>query len=318
MLRRIDRIITHRQPHLDELVAIFLLRQYGESLFPGVRRADIEFWRPDTSSLGSRTAEDYEAEGTLLIGIGGGRFDEHAVSGKERVAGKCAANLVAEAIRCSRRAEVQNLIRYTSSNDLNGKVAGFELAEGVRAMNRLYPDDPLRVWRWTNEWLRAHHAQQVQFHREARRAFEERAQIVELTLGDQVLKLVSIQTDADQVKAYAFSRFGGFAAVVVQRNSRGNIQVFVNKRYDLDLTPAVAAIRLSELGARGQNPVIGAEYTEEGMLADVPEWYYFLEGQMLLNGSHTAPDVVPTGLSLESVTQMVRYAIRQQTSTKEE
>lgn len=314
MPQSISKIITHNQPHLDELVAIFLLKQYGERLFPGIRRAAIEFCRPESPAQGGKTAEEYEREGILLVGIGGGRFDEHATPGKERDVGKCATSLVAEAIKCSRRAELQSLIRYTTSNDLGGKVAGFELAEGVRVMNRLHSDDPQRVWRWTNEWLRAHHAQQQEFHQAAKRTFEADALAFELVFGEEKLKLASIQTDADQVKAYAFSRYGGFVAVVVQRNSRGNIQIFVNKFYGLDLVPVAAAVRLGELAARRRDPVIGTDYRVEGTVADVPEWYFFLEGQMLLNGSLTAPDVPPSALSLEEVTEIVRTAIRRSPS----
>src|SRR3954464_7736739 len=103
---RYIKIIAHPQPHLDELVAMFLLRDYGPRFYRGIDYAKLEFIRPE-DVLGSRTPEELEAEGILLIGVGGGRFDEHGAAGEAKTLGKSAASLVAEAIQCSHRQELE-------------------------------------------------------------------------------------------------------------------------------------------------------------------------------------------------------------------
>ena len=36
-------ILTHERPHLDEIVAIWFLRKFGEQRFPGISKAAITF-----------------------------------------------------------------------------------------------------------------------------------------------------------------------------------------------------------------------------------------------------------------------------------
>ena len=301
----INRIITHEQPHLDELFAIFLLQRFGREMFPGIDHATIEFSRKASVANGSSTPEELEAQGILLIGIGGGRFDEHPVAGKPRKDGDCAASLVARAIRCHRRPELNRLLKYTTSNDLNGVTSTFELAEMVRLMNRQFPHNPYRVWTWTQQALSAYVDQQHAFFHEARIAIKNDGVLSTVTLDGAIHKVLSIQTEAAQVKAYAFSRNGAYHAVVVQRNGKGHVQVFSNKHYRLDLQGVVALIRRAELNAAGEEPDDASDYTTSGTMPEVPQWHYFLEGQMLLNGSMTDPDATPTLLSLEDVTSIV-------------
>ena len=40
----IKKILIPNKPHLDPIAAIFLLKQYGQKVFPGVDKAEIIFW----------------------------------------------------------------------------------------------------------------------------------------------------------------------------------------------------------------------------------------------------------------------------------
>ena len=38
-----NEIVTHERPHLDEIVAIWLLRRFGETRFPGISQAKVSY-----------------------------------------------------------------------------------------------------------------------------------------------------------------------------------------------------------------------------------------------------------------------------------
>ena len=66
----IHTIVLYPRPHPDNIVALYLLREFGEQHFPGIRQAQIQFW---PSVPPGKTADDWEREGVLMIDIGGGK-----------------------------------------------------------------------------------------------------------------------------------------------------------------------------------------------------------------------------------------------------
>jgi hypothetical protein len=286
-----------------------LLQELGERIFPGVKEAEVLTMRVDDRFFAGRTPEQLEADGILLIGLGGGRFDEHAVGNKPRVEGHSAASLVAEYLGCADSPIYKQLVEYATGNDLNGRTSRFEWAGMLDDMHAKYAHAPVMVANWVNMYLDAHVSQQKAFHIEARDALK-RAKMHRRQLGKSTVQIVSVQTDAEKVKARAFSSYGGYKAVLVQRNHRGNIQVFANPHHQLDLTQVVAEVRKAELTRRKGTPGPEVDYSAEGTLESVPAWHFFKEGNMLLNGSLTAPDVTPSHLSLEEVTELVLSNIR--------
>lgn len=309
----IHRVITHDRPHFDELVAIVLLFIYGSRMFRFPQEVEVEFKRELPLDLHNLNDAELEAKGVLLIGIGGGRFDEHATHKRQRIQGASATSLVAKALRIEQLPQLRELLSYTTASDLGGSKHGLEFASLVSHLNLMYPKDPDKVWEGTLLFLRAYLNQKNEFHVMAKKALAERGIIHWLKLGEKKFKVLSIQTDAPMVKAYAFSKECN-AAVVVQRHSNCQVQVFGNPHHRLELTDAAVQLRLAELQARGGTPNPEADYSAEGTLEDVPAWHYFVEGNMLLNGSFTAPDVTPSRLSLEEATQIVIQNLRIKTA----
>lgn len=74
-------LVTHINPHLDDIAGIWLFRKYH----PDFKEAKIEF------ISASREAASDESEDKIYIGTGGGKFDEH----KEGLS-TCAGSLVFE------------------------------------------------------------------------------------------------------------------------------------------------------------------------------------------------------------------------------
>lgn len=77
----ITAILTHPSPHMDEITSMVVLQQEGERLFPGICHSQVGF-TTDTSLrenelTGFHGFIDALAQGFLIIGLGGGPFDEH-------------------------------------------------------------------------------------------------------------------------------------------------------------------------------------------------------------------------------------------------
>lgn len=308
-MQPINRIVTHTAPHLDEIFAIWLLRRFGKSEFPGVSTAPVEYWK---TGMEKRTWQEHHDSGTLLLGVGGGRFDEHPRAGKERKEGQASASLVATALGVINEPALRSLLRYVVDNDLRGGSNPFDLATLVVLLHRRYPHDPDFVINWTLEAITARYEQQAEFLNATREEYQESAAVTNFRgPNGRKLKIVAINSDNLQIPAFARSKLGGYAAVVIVRNSQGNTSIFTNKFYNLRLTDVARMVRWEEQLLRPAGPITRnwRELEAEGTVAGAEEWFYFKEGEMLLNGSPTHPDVPPTKLPLERLTELVQVAL---------
>lgn len=81
--------VVHPGPHLDEVVAVTLLRSLGREIFPGIETAEV--------ILESATPADSDLEnGRILVGQGGGVFDDKDPLTGERLPDTCCAQRTAE------------------------------------------------------------------------------------------------------------------------------------------------------------------------------------------------------------------------------
>jgi hypothetical protein len=305
-------VVLHYRPHLDEIVALFLAQNYGQRLFPGAKDADIEF-RDAGAALSGRSADDWEQRGTLFLGVGGGRFDEHPTPGTDQTKVTSCAQLVAGYLGVADRPELKALLAYTTDNDLTGGSDGrYGLARLINQLNALEITDPDVAVGTSLLLIAAVVHQAKQFTLVAGRELKQaQRSVFTPSGGEHPLKLVVIQTDCEQVKARAFSSLGGQQAAIVQRNSKGQIQLFVNPFDQLDLAAVAADIRRAELEARDIKSLYSqAEIQVPGTLPGVPEWLYHPETGMLANGTLTSPNTPVTRLSLEKVTQIFIKHIR--------
>ena len=304
------RILTHERPHLDEIVAIWLLRKFGEQRYPGIARAEVSFTSIRKLAEAGLKPEDYEAQGTLLLGIGGGRFDEHPTMDEGRKAGDCATTLVAREIGVSDDPSLAKILRFVRAADVEGNASPFDVSYVVKLLHARYPDDPHRVIEWALVAIEAKYQEQLRFFTVIKPEFDAKARVEEVAVGKKRLRIVTVDSDEDGIHKYARSEYGARAAIVIQRRSSGNVAVFGNKQAGVDLREAAKLIRLAEQEAKG----IPALADEERLLAEgyapgAEEWFYHRQGQMLLNGSLTQADVPPTRVSLDRILELVKIGI---------
>ncbi len=296
----IHTIATHRQPHFDEVVGIWLLLQFGEDRWPGIGNADLECWEAVPPG---KTAKSLEAEGVLLVGIGGGPYDEHPHQ-KGRKEGQCAATLIAADLGIVHEPALRKILEFASQRDLELGKNEFELPAVVKAINDEWP--PEDALRWAFQALLAIHRKQVRFYEEAPRDFR-KAKILETPTHGGMVKMVVGRSDADTFCAHARSSHGCRAGVVIQMTSAGNVVIQTNQALRIDLSSSVRMLRAEELRLKGEPiprdwKLLGGEKNVE------PCWYLHPKRGMILNGSATCA-APPTAIPLETIEQIVRIGI---------
>lgn len=301
------KVVVHVKLHLDELVAMWLLLCWGQEAFPGIETAEME-----TSGIGGdtsdgRPAEEWEREGVLYIGTGRGRFDEH----REGCEDKCCALLVAEALGIEDDPALIKLLEFTTKEDAKGENNPLGLASIIKAMHR-NGKSVREILKWASQGLETIYQDQERFSGPLAEEYAAKARIVPLpSPGPDGKPMVAclIQSDMEGVDRYARSKKGCSAAIVLLKNSKGQIQIFANKKYPLRFDDLVVMVRLEEQMKAGGKPKI----TDWKLLAayekveGIEAWFYH-KGGFLLNGSTTAPDVLPTKLTLDEILKLALIA----------
>lgn len=133
MKKYIKNIVGHWRSHLDELLAIWLLRIYGRDAFPRVEHSKIVFLDKELR----QTYEDdiYVGLGGMLQNHRGFIFDEHCENG--RIEGTCAAMMVAEHLKLGHMSRLAPLLSEALWCDTNPGVKETRLASIIKVMHRV-------------------------------------------------------------------------------------------------------------------------------------------------------------------------------------
>lgn len=304
-------IVTHANPHLhfDETLTIWLLRKFGEKVFLGISTAEIKSWGTGGKSPDGRSAQEYEQEGVLLIGIGNGRFDEHPSVNGKRKEHECAATLVAKALGLRDEPALQEIFEFVLSSD--GKTSGhpFDIANIAKASYQ-ETSSPEEIMDWVMKGIEIKYQEQLRFFDAVRREFEKKAKIEEIQGPKGMLTMVSIVSDNSQMNKFARSVHGVKADMVIQKRSSGNVQIFTNARSGLVLYDIAQMLRLTEQELKGEIRTKDWKMlAAEGKVEGAEEWFFQTAGQMLLNGSLTATQVPATKIPFDKIKEIVRIGV---------
>lgn len=300
----IKTIVTHRRPHPDEAAAIALLREYARDQLNLSRDVQVVFIDAGYQNYQGKDPVELEARGILQVGVGSGRFNEHATDISARTENETAATLVAKVLGVDQRPEVIYILNWVKANDLKGRGSMMDLAHSMRTK---YQDGQAdrKVLEWAVEEIETHLRAQRRFHTQAVPALSKaKAKIVELPNGKK-LRIATIRSDNDQLLGAA--RHDGKISILIVERSSGNIQILPTRQ---DLAPrmlhVIGRIRLAEARLAGLpiEPMDSRLY-QEAAIPGMPKWHYQVETGMCLNGSLTATGVEPTKLTLEEVALLV-------------
>lgn len=298
----------------DTACAVFLLREYGEQAFPGISRADVVFM---TAVPPSKTAEDFEKEGTLLIDLGKSRFDHHTDAHGRR--DQCASTLIAEALGLSQRPELRKLLQYVKRDDLEGKGTlstdpldrAFGLSGIISNMNRVHAENPQAVLDFVISVFATHvfeeYKRQVEMPAEWKtlKASGKGQEMVITTKAGQPLRIVALESD--NVSLPGFLRAVTKADVIIQRRSTGHTNIITRQEAKLDLRELVATLRLEEASRKGVALEVDAETLRKpNHVPGVEEWFYDTAATTIQNGGIRPEGVTPTRIDFPTITLIVQ------------
>lgn len=312
-MTNIHTILTHVNPHMDEIMAIWLLRKFGAKAFNGVDTSKVCFynagWAAETKG---KTPAQLEKEGILCLGILGGNFDEHPNNERGRIEDECAASLVARHLGMFSDPTLQKILKYVVNTDVKSNHGIFDLATLVKDMHDNNPNGNAETVEWAIKAIDAKFASARQFGL-SDDEWARVGQVHQIDCGG-IPATVAIIAGSDNTKMSQFARTNLKALLVVQKTPAGQVYLFTNRElastYWLPMGTLVGKIRDAEQQKHGRPPLDFKLLEADGSLEDCPEWYYGMKGEMLLNGSRSHPEVPPTALSLEEILSIIRLTLK--------
>ncbi len=311
----ITHILTPTRPQVDTVLAVYLLRTYGEKEFPGIGAAVC---RVSPKLPDGKNGAQLEAEGVLCIDIGGGKFDHHGRA--EKVT---ACDLIVRYLRVEREPSIQKMLELARRDDFYGKGTvspdpldrAFGFPGLLAAMNKEYPDDSERIMRLFSELLSYHHREEIRRTKElpeelAAKSGAGAVTTLSVKQRDKKLKVAVIESDSVSMPGYLRSREGGGFDVVVQIRATGHVNILTRQMKRVDLRSLAVLVRTEE-NTRSEHP---SDFPPRllalaGRLEDIPEWYYDTATNSLQNGGASPQAVAPTRITKASWPKLVEVGL---------
>ena len=310
----------HPNPHADEILCVELIEEFGTGDF--VRR--------------------YIKDGIILVGIGGGAFDDHTDRREGHVAS--AAMKVAKALNKVQHPEVAAIIKHVHGIDSRGGDTPFGICQLIKEMGKFGADnDEIVDWarrgfrakigeldakkifdlqhiamlicaglgdeigvKWMAKGLSIKATQRREFFVQAKTDFEATATVDKINGPRGQLTLVVTESDSSEISRFARSPHGAGADIVINKRSSGNVSIMFSNRARLDLGDLCAALKVEEQSFRGQiHERDWDALRAPGTINQEWDVWHFVHGAMLLNGSHTAKGVSPTMIPLDIIVKLV-------------
>lgn len=300
MPQKFKSILLPVRPQPDTVVAIFILRQFGEDKFPGISKANYIF----SSQLGEgETTETLMADGTFPLDIGGGETDHHNKSEKTTV-----SRLVSKLLGVENNPALSKLLQYAERDDFYGKGTlstdpldrAFGLSGLITSLNKKYFKEPEKVIEFSLPLIDCFYTEEEKRAVEMPKEVEEKlatgkAQILEVRQRGKPLKVIFMDTENPSMAGYLRSKLGGAYDVVALRISSGHINILTRPAQRVDLRSLAVLVRTQEAQVRGVT-LEGEPSTLSlpGSLKEVPEWYYDTATNSLLNGGPNPQNISPT------------------------
>lgn len=296
----IKKILIPNRPHLDPIVAIFLLRQYGQKVFSGLEKAEIIFWEKSQDPTIAELLESKE-NGVLIVDIGGSLFDHHnIIDGKKETC----SSLVAAYLKIEDKPEINALLNYVREDDLEGLHNRYgDLAYLIKCFHKQNVAS-VKVVELGLRLINYFQTSQIDWHYNVKQEYEKKIKIHRVKRFDKKLKIGVVESDNSQIANYGITMDN--LSAVIQKRSTGHVMILTNKYHRINLKEIVAAIRMRELELRGYSKAIDpAKLQFEGKNSLIPNWFYHKSLNSLLNGSDAMNKAEPTKLSFNEIVSFV-------------
>lgn len=314
----VKEIVIPTRPQIDTLVAVFILKKFGNHHFPGVTDASFNFISKLPEGENDTT---FLEKGTVLLDIGNGMFDHHAQTEKTT-----ASRLVADYLNMTRDPAHEKMLQFAERDDMYGKGIistdpldkAFGLPGLLTVLNKKYAQDQLKVVEYVLPLLEAHHDEELRRTEEMPKEVETKlaagdAEVFSVKHRGRNLRCMYIKTDNPSLAGYLRSQIGGRHDVVILHASAGNINILTRPTKKPDLQFLAVVIRRSEL-MKANNPTLlsMAQLSKEGRLDDIPEWYFDRVSNSIQNGGINPAGVPVTRLSREEIIKLTQIGLSEQ------
>lgn len=263
-------LVTHINPHLDDLLAIWLFRKFN----PQFKDASVEF-----ISASRDAASQDESEDKIYIGTGGGKFDEH----KEGLQ-TCAGSLVYEFLKD------KNLITKDEQQALEKLIQWNLLIDTGKASSSEFDEFSIQSFIRTKDNSPETSNQSV-------------------VLGEEILNRIleilkqRVQSEKDWQNRIEFeSKFGKGYAVTSEtinrefcRDKDGDLYLMFDPKYN-------SVQFFTPRDDRDLEPI----YNKLKDIDPDASWFLHQSHKMVICGSSSAPDSNPTKLTLDQLLETVK------------
>lgn len=316
--REIENIILPTRPQPDTIVAIFLLKEFGEDVYPGIRNAVVDSWQVVPEG---KDADQLLREGVLLLDIGGGRFDHH-----DRAEKTTASDLVSEGLGIKDDPAIAKLLEYARRDDFYGKGTisndqldrAFGLSGLVAALNKTYVGEVARVVEITLPLVEAHYREEVRRTKELPEEFEAKKKAGEVDAfsvkqRDKKLSVAVVTSDNASLPGYLRSQQGGRFDVVAQWLSSGHVNILTRPTKRVDLRSLTLLLRMEEATRAGiELQMEPKDLAKPGRLNEIPEWYFDPATNSIQNGGLNPTEVKPTRISRADFNKIIELGLSEQ------
>jgi len=302
---------------VDTLVSIYLLKAFGEEAFPGVKDAKIAFM---SKAPEGKTPEETEAEGMLLVDLGG-MFDHHRTNTQSGKRQDCAATLIASYLGIDKQKYLEKLLQWAKRDDLEGKGTisedsidrAFGLSGVISNLNRELKETPQQIVDLILPLIE-HHVDEQRHRAEGLPKLYAELEAAGKTRRWK-MKQGAAEISAAAVECDDIGMAGWLKAVkrmdlVVQRAPTGHTNVITRQERSIDLRPVIERLRVEEAMALGTPLSLDkTKLQSTGKIEEVPMWYYDDAANTLQNGGIDPGQIPPTRLPFDKVIDILTQTL---------
>jgi hypothetical protein len=315
--RAVHTVAMFPKIQADTAASYYILKNFGEKLFPGINQAKVVFW---TSLPNGKSAKDLESEGYLTIDLGGA-FDHHLANEQLGKRTECAATIIARYLNVETDVTLKKLLAWAKRDDLQGKGTisvdpldrAFGLSGIIMNANREYASEPKKaldlIVQIIDLHVREEKRRQIELPQELEK-LEQAGKVENFNLRQGSAELKGIFIETDNIALAGFLRAAKKIDLIVQRRTSGHTNIITQQLRSIDLRPLIAVLRLSEAEKKGvQIKADEAALMSSGRLEGIDEWYYDNAANSIQNGGISPEGVTPTKLSREEILALVKDAV---------
>jgi hypothetical protein len=339
-------ILTHPSCHLDEFGSIYLLQHTGQGrrIFPGIENTGVGFqtetYLRENGYLGFKGFIKALEAGYIIIGMGGGPFDEHVdrtknISSIELV--KRYLDLYASKESRSIYGQLINFINFEDNNgdnlieNLNRANPSRKLEKcesdallnlnlGMLAQNikkgwetAETSDDQFRLCSMVTQFIK----NEID-HRKSFLAACTEYRIAERNIVDlsDNYAMVVMESDHSQmvraVRQQSIVTGGKKLGITFVHKSNGQFILYPHNGFKDQMTEVIKILRQKIAFKRNQKGLGFDKIGENGSLWEIPELYIDENMKIIMNGSKTDPDVsglIGQDLSVDEIIQAVTLGL---------